>query len=189
MTSRTVREFLRSHVLGLVAIFIALTGTAVAGQQSGSSGGPTASASIVTDAKFKKLKKRVAALEAKTTLPPSGPAGGDLTGSYPNPLIADNAVTTAKIANGQVRAADLGNLQLVEATGNVANNATDALDVPCPAGTRLISGGGGVNLGAPPAGVSVTASLKLGDPEWRVIVRNDSGMARPIFVQALCLQV
>lgn len=42
-----------------------------------------------------------------TSLPPIGLAGGDLTGSYPNPSIADNAITSSKLKDGSITAAKL----------------------------------------------------------------------------------
>jgi hypothetical protein len=207
MPSKKVREYLRSHVLGLVAIFVAFTGTAVAGQQSDNGGGPKASASIVTDAKFTKLKKKVgaqgrrlAALEAKptpatptipTTLPPSGPAGGGLTGTYPNPTIAANAVGSGQAADGSLGGVDLKNTYTNVSAGEAVAANADASETATCGGDRLL--GGGYAWLNNPAQVEMHTNAPGGvggapNPStW--VAEGSTSAANTLFAWAVCLPV
>lgn len=91
-----LHALLAAALLGLVVMPLAFAGAA-----------PDASKSANLTKQLGKLKQRVAALEGKpaqtaqvpSSLPPSGAAGGALTGAYPSPAIAAGAVGPGELRN------------------------------------------------------------------------------------------
>jgi hypothetical protein len=76
------------------------------------------------------LGGKVTALEARqapTSLPPSGPAGGDLTGSYPNPTLGPNTVGSANVKDGSIQSADI--LDGTIGSADILDNSIGSADI------------------------------------------------------------
>ncbi len=157
--------YVRQHHLGLVAIFIALSGTAYAAKKIDSKDirtGAVKSKQIADDGvKSRDLKNGAAvksgdvkddSLSGKDIdesslkgVTPAGPAGGDLAGVFPNPVISPAAVDSAKVADDSLGGDDIDESTLGEVP---AADRVDGIDAkPIFFTLPAANSGGGIAQG------------------------------------------
>jgi hypothetical protein len=204
-----VHAALATAVLGLAVMPIAFAGAKSPAAHS--SGSPKAQVRSLKQ-RLTALEGRTAALENKpapatppipTTLPPSGPAGGVLTGNYPDPSgLANNSVAGANIVDHTIGNNDLGagivggaNLKSTyervspgtAVQANVFGNAT----AQCNPGDKVLGGGyawqndstGSSTQGSTPN----VATGGFDDPDQWVVAAK-SAINNTLFAWAVCLR-
>jgi hypothetical protein len=96
--------------------------------------------------------------------------------------LGPNSVGSSELQTGSVRASELGTIIQVSNNTAIAAGANGSVSVQCPAGTTVISGG------AQPGnfGVEMTSSLRSANG-WLYQAKNNSGGASTLTVFAYCL--
>lgn len=192
-------------VISCLALFLALTGSALAAKASIGS-------NQIVNGSVRTVDLRDSAVNSAKVADTSITAndlGTDSVGSdeiakdaVNSDEIADNAVASSEVADqsltqndlgtdsvgsselqaGAVRASELGPIIQVSNSTPIAANANGSVSVGCPAGTTVISGGG------QPAnfGVEMTSTLRSGNG-WLYQAKNNNGAASTLTVFAYCL--
>lgn len=208
MTSRSKFRPSPALVISCIALFVALTGSALAVGV----GKNTVRSPQIVDGTIRTVDFRDNAVAAGKIAPnavdtteiaengveSSDVAPDSLTASDLGPAsvtsseVADQSLTandlgpdsvgSSELQAGAVRAAELGTIIQVSNSTPAAAGANASVTATCPAGTVVISGG------AQPAnfGVEMTSSLRSGNG-WLYQAKNNNGSASTLTVFAYCL--
>ena len=222
MLSALRRRLTFSNVVSLISLFVVLGGTAFALSKnsvgtkqlrknavhtSDIAGGavttPKLKNNAVTGAKVN--ESTLGTVPTAAAANPNGPAGGDLDGSYPNPVVGPNKINSANVVDGSLTAGDLGADSVAASefgpivkhenqgsiidlvAGNGAWATSGSIPASCSAGEQLIGAaahfdGSGNALATQELTPDFTTNTVTGEGI------SDAGGTVNFIVTAICLQ-
>jgi trimeric autotransporter adhesin len=184
-----------SIVISLLALFVALGGTAYASSKVGTADlrnravtTPKLADTAVTRGKLADgaVGRTKIANGAVTSakIPDSAVKAEQIAdGAVHLSRLADGSVDSSKIVDGSVRAPDLGTITERENSATITPNAHSSVTVSCQPG-EVVLGGGHTNTGS--GDVVNTVSRKQGNG-WIAFFKSTSASNQFIFARALCL--
>lgn len=170
-----------AHVIALIALFVALCGSAYAFELGKNS------------VKSKNIAK--GAVKTRNLAKGAVSAAKLKPGAVPSNVIADGSITGAKIAPGAIGARELGNVVVREASEPVPAGSNRIPEASCLPGEQALSGGafGTASPGhllsvrpLQPGGASTTEGSQLG--AWQADVYDDAPSPGFAYAFAICLQ-